>query len=161
MCNRKAYSEWAQIVTCIIAALGLYVAYSQLSQLNEDQRWKNYTELNSRYADLYREFPKTILIDLQIEFSKTSPATKRAVRQYFDLYSEEFWLYQEALIPKEMWTQRIRNGAMVNLNEYSALISGYYYWKEKGAFKHPAEFQVEIEKQIAEVCRNRPAIRPC
>ncbi|HEY4698196.1 MAG: hypothetical protein A3J49_04260 [Gallionellales bacterium RIFCSPHIGHO2_02_FULL_57_16] len=159
--NRKACSEWAQVATCAIAILAVCLAWSQLGQMNEQQRWQNYSELNSRYATFYRELPKEILVDSHIDFLKSKPETKRAVRQYFDLYSEEYWLYQEGLIPEIMWTQRISNGVIVNLSEYPVLISGFRYWKEKGAFLHPADFRAEVEKQIAEVCRKRPRNQPC
>jgi hypothetical protein len=70
------------------------------------------------------------------------------VRQYFDLYSEEYWLYLNDLIPKEMWTHRIHGGVRVNLNNYPALVEGYRHWKEQGAFTHPVEFQSEVESAI-------------
>ncbi len=150
--------EWLQIG---IAIIGVWVGYSQLDQLNEEQRWKNYSELNARYADFYQALPREVLVAATDNFVKATPETKRVIRQYFDLYSEEFWLYKEGRIPESMWTQRINNGVAINLAEYPALISGYRYWKTKGAFQHPADFRVEVEKLIAEVCRNQPKLEPC
>src|SRR5262249_8681724 len=69
-------------------------------------------------------------------------------RTYFDLYSEEYWLHQNNLIPDEMWTKRIANGVDVNLITYPLLVRGYYYWKEQGAFIHPEEFRQLIEDKI-------------
>jgi len=132
-----------------------------LNQLNEEQRWGNYSELNARYADVYNELPNEILTPLLVDFSKLTPATKRAVRRYFDLYSEEYWLHKEGRIPDPMWTKRITNGVLVNFGEYPSLISGYRYWKEKGAFQHPIDFRDEVEKQITATCLSRPEIQPC
>jgi hypothetical protein len=78
---------------------------------------------------------------------------QRWVRQYFDLYSEESWLFEKNLIPKEMWTHRIHGGVRVNLGKYPALIEGYNYWKTAGAFTHPDNFQLIVESAIADAKR--------
>lgn len=165
---RFACAAWVQIGTLLVAAVGVGVAWFQLDMLNdqqrlmnEEQRWKNYSELNSRYATLYKELPEEVLIASPVDFLESKPEVKRAVRQYFDLYSEEYWLYQKELIPKEMGTERIRNGVKINLGEYPILISGYRYWEAKGAFQHPADFRAEVEKLIIEVCRQHPKLQPC
>lgn len=66
-------------------------------------------------------------------------------------YSEEYWLYKNNLMPKEMWTKRIDNGVQVNLKTYPALIKGYFYWRDKGAFNHPAEFRQLVESKIKKI----------
>lgn len=145
----------------IIAAFGVCVAWFQLKQLNDELRWRNYLELNARYATFYKELPEEVLTASPADFSNSSPTTKRAIRQYFDLYSEEYWLHKEKLIPDPMWTNRINNGVLINLIEYPALISGYRYWKAKGAFQHPDDFQAEVEKLITDACRSHSELQPC
>jgi hypothetical protein len=78
-----------------------------------------------------------------------SSSDKRWVRQYFDLYSEELWLFDNKLIPEQMWTKRIYCGVRINLRTYPTLIDGYYYWKSKGSFTHPVTFRAEAENAIA------------
>ncbi len=156
-CSTSNILECGQL---LVLLLGLCLAYQQLQQLDEQQRWQNYSELNYRYAKLYREFP-IALISGTTTPQDISPENLRAIRQYFDLYSEEYWLYQNNLIPEEMWHQRIRNGALLNLSEYPRMVQGYRYWKEKGAFQHPPNFNHEIEQIIVEICIANPKHPSC
>lgn len=153
----KLFAEWGTFIGVLVACYGVYVAngqlkanYAQLEQANDQRRWQNYNELNVRYAELYKELPKDIAERKNIEFQDRPHTSKRWVRQYFDLYSEEYWLYANNLIPKEMWTQRIYCGVRVNLNAYPAVVEGYAYWKMRGSFTHPQDFRAEVEKAIAE-----------
>lgn len=84
---------------------------------------------------------------------KLEPEAKRWVRQYFDLYSEEYWLFLNERIPNAMWTRRIHGGVRVNLNMYPALVDGYRYWKAEGSFTHPVEFQAEVELAISDASK--------
>jgi len=155
--SSKPYAEWATFLGFIAACIGIFMAYgqlrtanAQLEQANDQRRWQNYNELNIRYAQLYENIPKDIASGCTGGFANIEPDTKRWVRQYFDLYSEEYWLFLNDLIPKEMWTHRIHGGVRVNLNNYPALVEGYRYWKEQGAFTHPVEFQPEVERAIVD-----------
>lgn len=132
----KRYSEmvshWATTLTFFAAVIGGFFAYKQLGvtnaqllQANEQRKWQNYNDMNVRYAELYKCMPKEVASgNVQKGFSNLDPEIKGWVRQYFDLYSEEYWLYEEGLIPKEMWTHRIYKGVRVNLSKYPALIDG-------------------------------------
>jgi hypothetical protein len=153
----KPLSEWATVLAVVAGCAGGFFTYgqlkaanAQLEQVNNQQRWQNYNEMNIRYAELYGRIPKEIASGCSGSFENLGPGEKRWVRQYFDLYSEEYWLFLNNLIPKEMWTRRIHGGVRVNLNQYPALVDGYRYWKVKGAFKHPDDFQNEVEVAISE-----------
>ena len=150
----KVIARWVTIATAIG---GIWVAYSQLHAANEQihaaneqNRWQYYNDLNARYAVFYESIPNEVSSGRETDFDKLQPQAKRWVRQYFDLYSEEYWLYKNRLIPEEMWTKRILSGVRVNLLEYPLLVSGYRYWKERGAFKHPDGFFEEVERAIAD-----------
>lgn len=133
-----------------VAIAGVYMVYNQLTAVYEQSRWQYYNDLNARYAAFYQSIPNEVAVGKETDFDKLEPQAKRWVRQYFDLYSEEYWLYKSRLIPEEMWTKRIRSGVRVNLLEYPLLVSGYRYWKERGAFKHPDGFLEEAERAIAD-----------
>lgn len=143
-------SRWLMVVVAIV---GVYMVYSQLAAANEQNRWQYYNDLNVRYAAFYESIPNEVAIGKEADFDKLEPLAKRWVRQYFDLYSEEYWLYKKRLIPEEMWTKRIRSGVRVNLREYPLLVSGYRYWKERGAFMHPDGFLEEAERAIADASK--------
>lgn len=154
--NSEPISHWATALALVAAAVGGFMAYgqlkitsAQLEQANEQRRWQNYNEMNVRYAQLYESIPDQIISGcVPDDFKSLEPKTKRWVRQYFDLYSEEYWLFVNNLIPKEMWTRRIHGGVRVNLSKYPALIEGYSYWKAAGSFTHPDDFQLIAESAI-------------
>lgn len=149
--NGQPYAHWATVLALIAVSIGGYFAYAQLQFANEQRRWQNYNEMNVRYAELYKNIPTDIASGCTAEnFEKLPSETKRWIRQYFNLYSEEYWLYLNKLIPDEMWTKRIHGGVRVNLSQYPVLISGYRYWKNRGSFTHPDDFQVEVEAAIVD-----------
>ncbi len=156
--NSEPISHWATVLAFAAAAIGSYYAYGQLKtasaqfeQANDQRRWQNYNEMNVRYAGLYENIPEEIVSGcVPDDFGKLKPDTKRWVRQYFNLYSEEYWLYKEKLIPEEMWTHRIHGGVRVNLSKYPALIDGYRYWKAAGAFTHPDDFHAVVDLAISD-----------
>lgn len=158
--NGRIFAEWGTFLGVILALIGLFFTYNQLSitnaqleQGNFHKRWQNYNELNLRYAQLYDSMPDEMAIDSGKEFSKLSHKAKRWVRRYFNLYSEEYWLYQNGLMPEEMWTQRIKNGVKVNLETYPVMVKGYFYWKKKGSFKHPKDFIHVVEMNNDEIIK--------
>lgn len=160
--NSEKLSELATIGGIAVACVGAYMAYgqlkvtnAQLEQANEQRRWQSYSDMNNRYADLYRSIPDEISGGCRVEFSKLNPDVRRWVRQYFDLYSEEYWLHLSSLMPEEMWTRRIHGGVRVNLSKYPALVDGYYYWREAGAFRHPDDFHREVESAIEDSTKMR------
>lgn len=156
--NTEKLSHLATTLAFVVAAVGSFLAYgqlkatsAQLEQANDQRRWQNYNEMNVRYAELYKTIPEAIASGCVPEnFEKLNPETKRWVRQYFDLYSEEYWLVQNNLIPEQMWSHRIYKGVRVNLAKYPALVEGYRYWKAAGSFTHPERFTDEVELAISE-----------
>ena len=153
MCNffvkyAKEIAEWGIFIGVIVGVISLWFTYFQLEQNNFHRKWQNYNELNFRYSQLYDSMPDEVENDTGKDFSVLKHDAKRWVRQYFNLYSEEYWLHQKKLIPEEMWSKRIKNGVKVNLDAYPVMIKGYYYWKNKGSFNHPDGFRDKVEKVI-------------
>jgi len=128
---------------------GLMLVYAQLKQANEHQRWNNYNQLNIHYSSLYRELPTELEASSCKRVEELPPAGKKWIRSYFNLYSEEHYLYLEHLIPKEMWTKRIDGGVEVNMLSYPVIIECYEHWKKRGSFTHPDEFIAFVDNKIA------------
>jgi len=132
----------------ILSLIGLLFVWLQLKQANEHKQWENYNAMNLRYYEWYSTMPDGISIDPCMPFSKRPPAVKKWARTYFDLYAEEFWLYQNQLIPNKMWKKMIDGGVTINLVTYPVLIRGYEYWKKQGAFQYPNEFIGIVDNKI-------------
>lgn len=128
---------------------GLMLVYAQLKQANEHQKWNNYNQLNIHYSTLYRELPEELEAASCKGFDELPPTGKKWIRSYFNLYSEEHYLFLEHLIPNEMWTKRIDNGVEVNMLSYPVIIEGYENWKKRGSFSHPEEFIPFVDKKVA------------
>lgn len=137
----------ATVFTFIVLIISVCLAHHQLELLKEQKQWQNFNEMNVRYANLLSKMPEKMDSDYCSIDSKDQKI-KIWVRQYFDLYSEEYWLHKKELIPKEMWGDRIRPGVVVNLKAYPILVDGYSYWKDQGAFNHPDDFHNVIEEDI-------------
>ncbi|MCL7487806.1 MAG: hypothetical protein M8357_06510 [Desulfobulbaceae bacterium] len=148
-----------EIIGVVVAAVGLFyvvrsvsfaaqnvsLAVKQLEAANQHDRWNNYKVLNLRYADLLAEVP--VEMTTGIEYQDLSKNSKLWIRRYFDLTSEEYWLYLNNLMPKEMWERRIVEGIKINMEEYPPLKSGLLYWGQKKGYSHPDDF-VEIVKKL-------------
>ena len=137
------------LITIVLALTGLIFVHEQLKQSNEHQRWTNYNQLNLHYSVLYRKMPDELHRSNCKKFNEISLEGQRWIRSYFNLYSEEHYLYQKKLIPVEMWTERIDDGVTVNFKHYPVLIEGYRYWKNEGSFSHPVEFIPFVDKKIS------------
>jgi len=145
--NSESFAHWANVLTFIALLFSIYFACQQLKELRVQRQWQNFNEMNIRYADLLGKIPEEIKLDSD-SIESVNPQTKIWIRQYFDLYSEECWLNEEELLPKDMWKNRIRPGVVLNLKEYQILEHGYFYWKDKGAFNHPEDFHKVVEGDI-------------
>ena len=133
----------------LLTFLGLMLVSEQLQQANEHQKWNNYNQLNIHYSALYRDLPEELEANSCKRFDELTVSGKKWIRSYFNLYSEEHYLYQQNLIPVEMWTKRIDNGVEVNMLSYPVIVEGYEKWKVRGSFKHPVEFVAFVDSKIA------------
>jgi hypothetical protein len=140
----------------LLSAAGLFLTFcglmlvdAQLKQGNEHQKWNNYNQLNIHYSTLYRDIPEDLEAASCKRFDELTPTGKKWIRSYFNLYSEEHYLFLEHLIPNEMWTKRIDNGVEVNMLSYPVIVEGYEHWKKLGSFTHPKEFIPFVDTKIA------------
>lgn len=146
----------AAIVTAVVACLAYGLAYEPLRQADLHKRWQNYNDINSRYAELYKDLPLELDSPGTPESTEPSPALRRWARRYFDLTSEEYWLHLQGLLPQQTWECRIAPGVAQNLRQHKNLRLAYEAWKKDVANVHPADFVVaidSIQKQLP-TCRN-------
>jgi len=141
------FIDWFNIIGVLF---GFLLAVCGYYQIDRHLEWSNYNDLNLRYSNHYMKMPK--------DFSNTKLTIDELkynemiwIRAYFNLTSEQYYLFQEKLIPEEMWNKRIIGGLSVNLKEYPILIKGYEYWKANGAFSHPSNFTVKVDGIINSV----------
>jgi len=135
----------------LIGILGVAIAIISLWQVNAHFQWQNFNDLNLRYANLISTMPEKISDKGSGSFESLEEQQKLWVRYYFNLTSEEYYLYKRCLIPGEMWKNRIVPGVKLNMATFPMIISGFRYWKERGAFNHPSDFITVMEKMIAEI----------
>jgi len=145
---KNFFKKYEIVIAHSLTILGLAFVFYQLYQSNEHKRWENYNAMNLRYYEWYANMPQNMDVDTCVPFSEQKQEVKRWARTYFNLYSEEYWLYLEKLIPEEMWTKRIDNGVDVNLKTYPLLVRGYKYWREKDSFVHPDGFRDLVDKKL-------------
>ena len=142
-------AHFLSAIGLLLTTFMLFLVYAQLQQANEHQMWNNYNQLNIHYSRLYRDIPKDFEAKSCKRFDELNVEGKNWIRSYFNLYSEEYFLFQKKLIPEEMWTKRIENGVEVNMLSYPVIVEGYEKWKERGAFNHPGNFVEFVDAKIA------------
>lgn len=157
---RKFLSKYEALIAHLFTIAGLVFVWLQLHQSNEHKKWENYNAMNLRYYEWYANMPPNMDVDTCTPFSEQPQQVKRWARTYFNLYSEEYWLYLEDLIPEEMWTKRIDNGVNVNLKTYPLLVRGYSYWKSKDSFVHPEGFREHVEHKL-EMLKGELKLKNC
>lgn len=152
----KFLKKYELVIAHALTLVGIGFVVAQLYQSNEHKRWENFNDLNIRYYEWYSNIPENLNNDLCGPFEELDEQIKKWTRTYFNLYSEEYWLYQNNLIPEEMWELRIDNGVDVNLVSYPQLIRGYQYWKKQGAFVHPANFRKLVDEKLNKLKSKMP-----
>ena len=118
-----------RLVQIFILLVLIWTVFSAKAQF----KWVNYNQLNLRYSEFYDTFPKDLYngkLKGKNNFSDFNEKEKSYARRYFNLYSEEYWLYLENMIPKEMFEVRIKNGVSVNLKRYPLLKDGGFHYRE-------------------------------
>ena len=149
--NNKIYAEYlgiiAGVITLLVTARKVHLAAKNIDTTNNHLKVNNYRALNLRYANLLAEVAEVQEeMGKQKNFMDLSAKSKLWVRRYFDLTSEEFWLYHQNLIHEEMWERGIICGIRMNMKEYPALKAGLLFWGKQDGYSHLSGFVEIIEK---------------
>lgn len=142
----------------IIGAVSLGFLSLQLYKMNEFNKFENYKYYNKVYKEWYQSIPPKIKSNLssaskKIQLHELDAVELVWVRQYFELYSQEYYLFKKNMLPKDMWLELIhgpgcKGAAIRNLHIHPVLLEGYLYWKEKGAFHHPSDFTEILDQKL-------------
>ncbi len=89
----------------LLPVIGLFFLCYQIFQLNNQLFIQNYIAYTERYQNIIKQFPENINQGTFILKQKNEnySSTMRAMRQYYDLCFEEFWLYKNKKISKKVW----------------------------------------------------------
>ncbi|MCC7312315.1 MAG: hypothetical protein IT510_13835 [Sulfuritalea sp.] len=138
-------SNVASIVTAITAVGALALAKIQLSQSDLQEQWRNYSQINARYSELYKDLPTVSTKQSLTENAQLGAEIHRWSKRYFDLTSEEYWLHLNNLLPPQTWECRIAPGVTSNFQEHKWLWTAYTQWKSDAGTAHFTAFTQAID----------------
>jgi hypothetical protein len=101
-------SDWIALGSALVTFLGVVVAavalWCQLAKLNQQLTLQHFAEYTKRYQEITQKFPEDINeLGFKIEGRGDYPATMRAMRTYFDLCFEEWYLNNRGFIDARIW----------------------------------------------------------
>lgn len=93
------------ILTLVITGGGLWIA---IKQFNQQLRLNFFAEYTKRYQEIILNFPEKIN-ELTFKISELSPEiqdhTLRYMRAYFDLCSEQYYLWRKGHLDEDVWEE--------------------------------------------------------
>lgn len=89
-------SDYIQLGILVVAIASIVVTHIMDAKQRKLQMFAEYTR---RYQDIFMNMPD----DIYNGTAKIDTRTKRYMRLYFDLCSEEFHLWQNKEVPDEVW----------------------------------------------------------
>ena len=89
-------SDFIQLGILVVAIASIVVTHIMDAKQRKLQMFAEYTR---RYQDIFMNMPD----DIYNRTAKIDTRTKRYMRLYFDLCSEEFHLWQNKEVPDEVW----------------------------------------------------------
>jgi len=155
------------LLKLIILLTGFYLSIMSFLYQSEQnlkiKRYENYNYFNKVYADWYKEFYlhftnqncKENTITKENFKDIVSEEGKSIIRNYFNIYTQEYYSVIQNFIPQEMWEEVIQgkncNGAAIrNLARYPFLVYGYEFWANLKHFSFPKDFNVIMKNKIKE-----------
>lgn len=160
----RIHHDSCMVVFTFIGLLGtiivLFCINTQLHQSVTFNKFDNFKYYNKIYDDWYDDMPKEISVNEKAPFSTLNSDGQAWVRRYFNLYSQEYYLSENKMLPDGMWNGLIHGckdgkvrAAFRNLQKYPALLEGYFCWKkEEGAFAFPEDFVNMLDRDL-ETCK--------
>jgi hypothetical protein len=95
----------ATLITVIITAIALWITVKQFKKQLQLNFFAEYTK---RYQEITLNFPENIN-ETNFDFTKLDKEiyekTLRYMRAYFDLCSEEYYLYKKGYLDEETWNE--------------------------------------------------------
>ena len=93
--------DWITLIGVAIAAFALWW---QIRSLRKQLLVQTFSDYTKRYQDIILKFPEDINEpDFNMEAKENKDEIMRAMRAYFDLSWEEYYLYDIKLLDKKLW----------------------------------------------------------
>jgi hypothetical protein len=113
----NAESFWSisigDLIALITVIIAVFALWSQIKGVNQQLFIQNYSEYTKRYQEIIIQFPEKIneleynLAPSNLDYDKTM----RAMRQYFDLCFEEYFLNKNKKLDAIIW-ESWKNGML-------------------------------------------------
>jgi hypothetical protein len=105
---RLTNSDWISLASATATFLGVVVAllaiWWQLSSLKKQMTLQHFSDYTKRYQEIVQRFPEDINEQaFQLVGRKDYDQTMRAMRTYFDLCFEEWYLHKRQFIDSRVW----------------------------------------------------------
>ena len=144
MAEIGVYANIATIVAAIVAVIAVIVTVKSLrismEQFNEQLQLTVFTDYTKRYQEIMLNFPESINEETfdfdkldEGDEKKVKEKTLRYMRAYFDLCSEEYFLYSQGKIGANTWREwksgieyAFSKTAFIKGWEIISLDTGYY-----------------------------------
>jgi hypothetical protein len=101
-------SDWIALASAIATLLGVLVAvvalWMQLAKLNQQLTLQHFADYTKRYQEIVLRFPEDVNEPtFKVVGREDYPPTMRAMRAYFDLCFEEWYLHERKFIDQRIW----------------------------------------------------------
>jgi hypothetical protein len=102
-------SDWitlfGALATLVGVAVAFYTIYRQLDMMRKQMILQHFSDYTKRYQEIIQKFPEDVNTpDFQFDPSRNdNDLTMRAMRAYFDLCFEEWYLWKREYLDKETW----------------------------------------------------------
>lgn len=101
-------SDWIAFGSAAATVFGVVVAavalWCQLAKLNQQLMLQHFADYTKRYQEIIQGFPEDINeASFKVEGRDDYRPTMRAMRTYFDLCFEEWYLNQRGFIDRRIW----------------------------------------------------------
>lgn len=108
-------SDFIQLGILVVAIASIVVTHIMDAKQRKLQMFAEYTR---RYQDIFMNMPD----DIYNGTAKIDTRTKRYMRLYFDLCSEEFHLWQNKEVPDEVWNLWVEVCKLLAITKYTKIL---------------------------------------
>jgi len=99
--------SWADaggLLTGVATAVAAVLVILQLRELNKQAKFSHFSDYTKRFNEIASQLPEDAThMDFALEGRPDRTQVMRAMRRYFDLSYEEWWLHQHRLIDRDIW----------------------------------------------------------
>lgn len=108
-------SDFIQLGILVVAIASIVVTHIMDAKQRKLQMFAEYTR---RYQDIFMNMPD----DIYNRTAKIDTRTKRYMRLYFDLCSEDFHLWQNKEVPDEVWNIWLKVCKLLAITKYTKIL---------------------------------------